>query len=139
MMCSRSGCPEHLPVEAGELRRCVDRVAAAAREEDLRVLERRTLGDRLGQLERGRRGGVAEDRPSLELLDLPRDGIGDLGAAVPDVAVPEACRAVEIAVAVLVVEPDALAAGDHQLVVAHHRHVGERMPEARVGSLGHAQ
>jgi len=61
-----------------------------------------------------------------------RDRLGDLGAPVPDVAVPEARRAVEVALPVLVVEPDAFPARDHELPAADRRHVGERMPEPRV-------
>jgi hypothetical protein len=132
------GLAVDLPVEAGELRRRVDRVAAAAGEEDLRVVHRRAGGEEVGDLERRRGGDVAEDRVRLEPRHLLGDGVDDLAAAVADVAVPEARGGVEVAVAVLVVDPHSLAAVDDELVAADGGHVRERMPEPGVGASRHA-
>ena len=121
-----------LPVETRELRCCVDRVAAAHREEDLGTVHRRHRGELRGQLERRRIRHLAEDRPRLERAQLPRDRVGDLLPPVADVAVPEARGAVEVAVAGVVPDMDAFAAHEDELVAAHRRHVREGMPEARV-------
>ena len=132
MMCSRSGWPSTCQYRRTSFAAVSIASPPPVVRKILALLERRQAGEPVGQLERGRRCGIAEDRPRLELPHLRGHGVGDLGAAVPDVAVPEARRAVEVAIAFLVPEPDALAAADHELVAADGGHVRERMPEARV-------
>src|SRR4051812_28673011 len=55
----------------------------------------------------------------LEVAELRGDRLADLGPSVPNVRVPQTRGAVEIAAAVGVVQPDALAAHDDQLAVRH--------------------
>ena len=61
------GLPDGGEVAAGELGGGVDRVAAAAREEDARVVDRRERAQALGELERGRVGERAEAGVGREL------------------------------------------------------------------------
>ena len=76
----------------------------------------------------GRVGDVAERLEGLERAQLARDRLDHLLAAVADVGVPEARGAVEVALARVVPEVDALAARDHELVAGDGRHVRERVP-----------
>ena len=122
--------PEPVP-EPRELRRGFDRVAPAVREEDLRARLRRQRREPLGQLERGPVREITERVEALQLGQLGRDRVDDLGAAVPDVRVPEARCPVEIAAPLVVPDEDALASDEHELRARDRRHVGERMPESR--------
>jgi hypothetical protein len=70
----------------------------------------------------------------LELADLRRDGVRHLGAAVTDVGVPQRRGGIEVAVAVAVEDPRALAALDHQLTLRDRGHVREGMPEGHGAS-----
>jgi hypothetical protein len=120
-------------VAPGELGRRVDRVAAARAEEDARVVERRQVGETLGEVE-GR--AVREDAERLvagELAHLRHRRLDDLGAPVADVHAPQACGAVEVALAVLVPDVDAIPSGDDELVAADGMHVREGVPKAGVG------
>ena len=79
-----------MPVCARELARRVDRIGAAAcRDEDLRVLERRESRDACRKL----LGARVRERPERvvrgELPHLMSRGVGELGAPVADVAEPE--------------------------------------------------
>jgi hypothetical protein len=122
------------PVLARELAGGVDRVAAAEAQEELRILHGSEGGDAIGELERRRVREVAERLVGLERPQLARDRLDDLLAPVADVAVPEARRPVQVALAGGIPDVNALAAGDHQLVPCDRRHVGERMPvRARSG------
>ena len=123
-------------VAARELGRGVDRVAAAAGEEDARVVDRREVAEPVGQLARAAGWRTSRTRVGRELAHLRGGGVGELGAAVADVDVPQARGAVEVAAALLVGHVDALAADDRQLGRADGVHVRERVPEAGVGG-GH--
>jgi hypothetical protein len=120
------------PEAPGELGGRVDPVAAARAQEDLRAGHRRELREALRELARGRGDEVPERRVGLEPAELVGDRLGDLGAPVADVAVPEACGRVEVAVAVGVEDPDVLAALEHQLRVLDRTHVGEGVPQGAV-------
>ena len=93
-----------------------DRVIGESCDEPIDELERRRVGD------------VPERLEGLERAQLLPDRLGHVLAAVPDVGVPEARGAVEVAPALVVPEVDALAARDHELVARDGRHVGERVP-----------
>src|SRR5262249_53046872 len=121
------------PVPADELGRGIDRTRAAAREEDDAVLDRCERGHALGEREGGPVREVAEAAAGRELPDLRGRGLGQLGAAVADVAVPERARRVEVALVRGVEEPGALAALEHDLVPRDLAHVGERVPAPRHG------
>ena len=82
----------------------------------------------LDELERRRVGDIAERLEGLERAQLARDRLDHLLARVADVRVPQTRGAVEVALAGVVPEVDALAAHDHQLVSGHRCHVGERVP-----------
>ena len=71
---------------------------------------------RVGELDRARMG-VAPERVEVELLDLARGGLAELGAAVAGVDAEQAGEAVEVALAVLVVDVAALAADDDRDLV----------------------
>ena len=60
---------------------------------------------------------------------LVGDGVGDLGAPVPDVRVPEAGRCVDVSPAVGVEDAGPFAPVDDELVAVDDAHRGERMPE----------
>ncbi len=116
------------PVLACELGCGVDRVSASEAQEDAGIRHRRELDEPLDELERRRVGDVAERLEGLERAQLARDRLDHLLTGVPDVRMPETRGAVEVALARVVPEVDALAAGDHQLVAGHHGHVRERVP-----------
>jgi hypothetical protein len=130
------GRPDRGEVAARQLGRRIDGVAAARAEEDARVVERRQVGQALGEIEGGAIGEDAERLVGGELAHLRHGGVDDLGAAVTDVHAPQARGAVEVLLAVLVPHVGAIAAGDDELVAAYGVHVGEGVPEAGVG--GHA-
>ena len=69
---------------------------------------------------------------TLQRDDMYRaTAVAEVQAPVADVRVPEASGRVEVAVAVGVVDPDALAAVEHDLAAGDLPHVGERVPEVR--------
>ena len=87
---------------------------------------------RARQLDRAR-VRVAPVRVEAELLRLRRRRLAELGAAVADVDAVQRREAVEVALAVLVVDVAALAADDHRhrvvlRVGAHAREVHPQMP-----------
>ncbi len=125
------------PVPARDLRRRVDRVAAARGEEDLGVVHRGERGQPCGQLVGGRVAEVAERRVGRQAVHLGRDRAGHVGAAVPQVRVPQAGRPVEIAAPLRVEDVHPLAALDHELRVRDGAHVGERVPEGGGPGAGH--
>ena len=68
----------------------------------------------------------------MQLPHLRRGRVGDLGAAVADVRVPEAAGRVDVAVALVVPEVAALAALEDELAGGLHGvHVGDGVPEMR--------
>ena len=74
----------------------VDGVAAARAEEDARVVERRQVGEALGEIERRAIGEDAERLVAGQLTHLRHRGLDDLVAPVADVHAPQARRAVEV-------------------------------------------
>ena len=76
----------------------------------------RVAGDPLGELDRGR-VGVGPQRHERELAGLLRGGLGELGAAVPELAHEQPGQAVEVALALRVVDVGALAAHDDRHVL----------------------
>ena len=108
------GLPLRLPVEAGGLEGGLVGLGAAAGEEDgghVRVGEAHDLGGELG-------GGdvrVAHVvREVGELLHLLEGGAGQLLPAVPHAHVPEAGEAVDVLVAVDVLDDRAVPLHDHE-------------------------
>ncbi len=126
----------HAVVVAGQLQRRLDRLRAARGEEDAVEVGGRQRGDPRRQLDRPRMG-VAPQRVEVELLDLARRRLAELGAAVAGVDAEEAGEAVEVALAVLVVDVAALAADDDRdlVVGAVGPHPGEVHPEMAFGQL----
>lgn len=121
------------PVVPSELGGGLDAVPATGTEEHPRVVDGRQARESLGQGGRRLVGVVAEGRVGVEGSGLGGDGVADLPAPVADVGVPEAGGGVEEAATVIAPDPVALGPGEHELRVPHGRHVGERMPQARVG------
>jgi hypothetical protein len=119
---------------AGELRGGVDGVAAARAEEDAGIVERGEAGQALGERQRGLVGERPECRVAGQLLHLRGRRLDDLAPAVARVDAPQAGRGVEVARAARVPHRCALAAHDDELGAAHGVHVGERVPQARVGA-----
>ena len=125
---------DEAPVAAHELDDGLDRLAAAAREEDGGIVHRRDRRDAVGEVGRRAARDVAVVRVRVQLPHLGGGRIRDLGAAVADVRVPEAAGRVDVAVALVVPEVAALAALEDQLAGGLHGvHVGDGMPE-----MGHA-
>ena len=123
------GLADRREVAARQLRRGVDRVAAAAGEEDARAVDGRERGEPVGQLARGLVVERAERAVGGELAHLRGGRVGELRAAVADVDVPQAGGAVEISPALLIGHMDAVAADERELGRAGRVHVRERMPE----------
>ena len=130
------GLSELVEVAARELRGGVDRVGAARGEEDLAAGDRRDRGEPVGQVEHRPRRVFAERVVRVQRLELRRDGVGDLAAAVADVRVPEARGAVEVAAARLVPDVTAVAARHDELVPVDGAHVRKPVPEVGHGPYG---
>ncbi len=80
---------------------------------------------------------VAPVGDEVELGDLARHRLADLGAAMAGVAAEEPGQAVEVAVAVLVIDVDALAARDDRdrmlgVVAAHPGEVQPQVPASHL-------
>ena len=127
-----------------ELPRRLDRLRAAGGEEHAVEVARRELRDARREFDRGR-VRVAPVRVEAELLGLRGGRLAELGAAVADVHAVERREAVEVALAVLVVDVAALAPDDHGhrvvlVVGAHarevHPQVAPRQLLEPVGVLG---
>ena len=124
-----------LVIGAGELDRRLDRLRAAVGEEDPVEITRRQRGDPLGELDRPR-VPVAPDGHEVELADLRRHRVADLGPAVPGVDAEERREPVEIALAVLVVDVRTVAADDDRdLAVVVGAHPREVHPQVALGHL----
>ena len=118
-------------VVARQLQRRLDRLGAAVGEEDAVEVARRQVGDPRGEFDRPR-VGVAPQGEEVELFDLARGGLAVLGAAVAGVDAEERREAVQVAVAVLVVDVAPVGLGDQwDLVIgavgAHPREVHPQM------------
>src|SRR5699024_3737744 len=114
------------PVTSRQLCGRVDGLASPAGQNHLRVGHGSMCGQTLAQLHGGRVGEVTVDGVGVQGPDLAVDRIGDLGAAVPDVAVPKAGRTVQEAVAGIVPEPHTFGAGHHELgPLGHCVHVAK--------------
>ena len=96
------GRPDRGEVAPGELGGRVDGVAPAGAEEDPRVVERRQVGEALGEIERRAVGEHAERLVAGQHAHLRHRGLDDLVAPVADVHAPQARRPVEVPLAVLV-------------------------------------
>ena len=116
------------PVLTSELRRGIDRLAAACRQEHSRVVHRRQLGQPAGELKRGLVGEVTERRVRLETPHLRAHRVGDLRAPVANIRVPQARARIQIAPAIAIKDPNILATLHHKLRVANRRHVREGVP-----------
>jgi hypothetical protein len=123
-------------VAPGQLGRRVDGVPSARAEEDARVVERRQVGQALGEIEGRAVGEHAERLVAGQLAHLRHRGLDDLVAPVADVHAPQARRPVEVLRALLVPHVGAIAPGDDELAAADGVHVGEGVPEAGVGGHG---
>src|ERR1700709_481213 len=71
-------------------------------------------------------------RVSLDLGELLSDGGGDLRAAVSHIGVPQARGRVEVAIALLIPDPDGIAALDYELVALDGAHIREWVPKPRL-------
>ena len=105
------GLAGDLEVVLGQLPRGLDGLAATGGEEDPVEVARRVAGDPLRELDRVR-VGVGPQRHERQLLGLLRGGLGQLRAAVAQLAHEQARQTVEVALAVHVVDVGALAADD---------------------------
>ncbi len=122
------------PVAPDDLGGGVDGLAAAGAEEDGGVLDRGEVGDPLCEVECRAVRVVAEDVVRRQRAELLGDGVGDLDAAMADVAEPETGRRVEVLVPVGVPDPAPLAAGEDELVPVDLSHRRKRMPETGWGA-----
>jgi hypothetical protein len=121
--------PEFVPVAAGELGRGVDGVGTARGEEDLAARHRGEDGEPLGEFLGGGLGDVAEIGVVRDRAQLGGHRVGDLAAPVAHVGEPQACGRIEVPVARLVEDIDAVSASDHERSVPlDGAHVGKAMP-----------
>ena len=120
-------------VGLGELPRRLHRLRAARGEEHAVEVARRQPGDARRQLDRAR-VRVAPVGVEAELLGLVGGGLAELGAPVADVHAVQRREAVQVALAVLVVDVAAVAAHDHRhLRVGVGAHAREVHPQMALG------
>ena len=120
------------PEAPGQLHGCLDGLAAAAREEDDGVLDRRQLADALGEARVVCRRDVAVVRVGVQRLHLGRGGGDDLAPPVADVRVPEPGRRVDVPAPVRVPDVRSLTALEPELTARSNGvHVRHGVPEAR--------
>ncbi|MNQ47493.1 hypothetical protein D3C85_613380 [compost metagenome] len=100
------------PVVAHQAQHGVVGLRAGAGEEHVLHARRGQLGDRRGQLDGRRVGGLEEQVVEGQLEHLPVGDVGQLAAAVADVDAPQAGHAVEDLVPLAVPQVDAVGAGD---------------------------
>ncbi len=120
----------HAVVVAGQLESGLDRLAAAAGEEDPVEVARGHRGDLRGELDRPGMG-VAPDHEEVEFLVLAGSRFGQFGAAVAGVHAEQPGKPVEVPLAVGVVDIGAVAPGDDRnlMLVVVTAHAGEVHPE----------
>jgi hypothetical protein len=99
-----------VPREPHELDRRLDALGAAVREEDMVEPGRRELGELRGEADRRFVGEVPERRVELECAHLLGGDVRELRAPVPDGALPEPARAVDVLLSLVVPEQRALPA-----------------------------
>ena len=121
----------HVPVAPGELRSGIDGVRPTRAQEDHGVRERRQGGEALRQLDGGLRGVRPERLVGRQPEELIGHRVRDRSPAVADVAEPEARDRIDVPAPGGVLQPDAFAGADHDLVVGDRVHVGEPVPERR--------
>jgi hypothetical protein len=120
------------PVRPAQLGRGVDGVGAAAGgEEHLGVPDRYQSGDALGECLGGPVGEHVEGLVAGDLPHLRGRRVGEFGAAVADVAVPEAGDRIEVGAAGVVMQRRGLAAHDRDRVTRGRGHVRETVPQHR--------
>jgi hypothetical protein len=100
-----------LEVLLGQLPGALDGLAATGGEEDAVEIARRVSGDPVGQFD-GRRGGVGPQREERQCLGLLGCRLGKFLAAVAGLDDEQSGQAVEVALALVVEDVDAFAAGD---------------------------
>ena len=100
-----------LEVLLGQLPGALDGLAATGGEEDAVEVARRVTGDALGEFDRRWRG-VGPQREEGQRLGLLGRGLGEFLAAVADLDDEEPRQSVDVALALVVEDVHALAAGD---------------------------
>jgi hypothetical protein len=131
----RSGWPVSLKVLLGHFPRRLDSLRAAGGEENTVQVTGRQFRQPLRQLD-GLGVGVGPQREVGELGRLPRAGLGDLLAAVADLAHEQAGQPVQVSPPVLVEDVGTRAADDHGdfgLGVAGHSR--EVQPQVALGGF----
>jgi len=129
------GLADQLEVLARQLPRRLDSLGAAGGEEDAVDVAGSPLGNLLSQFD-GFRVGVAPHGEVGQLGCLFGARLDKLHPAMAELTCEQAGQPVEIALAVLVVDPHPLTVGDHRdLVLGVTRHAGEMHPQVPVGAL----
>ena len=124
-----------LEVLLGQLPGRLHGLGAAGGEEDPVEVARGQFGEPIGQLD-GPRVRVGPEREVGQLRRLLPRGVGDLGAAVPDLADEQPGQAVQVAPAVVVEDIRPGPAHDHgDVAVGVGRHPGEVHPEVAFGRV----
>ena len=125
-----------LVVLAGQLERGLDGLRAAAGEEDAVEVAGCERGDAGRELDR-RRVRVGPVGEEAQLARLVGARLGDVVAPVADVDAEQRTERVEVALAVVVPDVAALAAGDDRdlMILAVAAHAGEMQPQVALGEL----
>ncbi len=131
------------PIVADHTQHGVVGLGAGAGEEHVVHAFRSDVGDRLGQFDHRRVGGLEEQVVERQLAHLPGGGLDQLLAAVADVDAPEAGHRIEDLVALAVPDIDAFGLGDDPrallvqlLVVGERRQMvvaAQRLPLTGLG------
>ncbi|MCY1280739.1 hypothetical protein D9M70_295310 [compost metagenome] len=104
---------DHLPVAAHGADQHLVGLGAGVGVDRVAVVAGQQAEEQLGQFHHRRVGGVEEHVVVRQLLQLLGGRGGEVLAAVAEVGAPEAGHAIEVALAVVVPEVEALAANDH--------------------------
>ena len=123
-----------LEVLARELDGGLHRVAARGREEHAVQIAGGVRGEACGELD----GRLVRERPDGEvgeLLGLPTGGLGQFHATVPHLHREQARQAVEVSLAVLVVDVAALTTGDDGHLTLRTE-AGEMHPQVALSCVG---
>ncbi|BCI90825.1 hypothetical protein NIIDMKKI_60310 [Mycobacterium kansasii] len=106
-----TGFAGELEVLLGDFPGRFDGLGAAAGEEHPVQVPGRVAGEPLGKLDR-RLGGISPQREVRQGARLARGGLGEFATAVTDLHHEQPGQRVEVAFAAVVVDGDAVAAGD---------------------------